>query len=71
MDIKQLREHERLTQSQLALKVGVSTGYISHLETGKRVNGYASPSRSTKRDGKRPAGSTVRLTIKHEEVRLC
>ena len=38
MDIKQLREHERLTQSQLALKVGVSTGYISHLETGKRVN---------------------------------
>lgn len=38
MDIKQLREHERLTQSQLALIVGVSTGYISHLETGKRVN---------------------------------
>ena len=38
MDIMRLRAQKKLTQSQLALKVGVSIGYISHLETGKRVN---------------------------------
>lgn len=38
MVLKQIRKRAGLSQTQLAMKIGVSTGYISHLETGKREN---------------------------------
>jgi len=36
--LKILREKRHLTQSQLAQKSGVSQGYISELENGKKQN---------------------------------
>jgi len=34
--LAQWREHRGLTQSQLADRMGVTRGYVSHIETGKR-----------------------------------
>jgi len=34
--IKRIRESKRLTQAQLAQKVGVTQGYISQIEVGSR-----------------------------------
>lgn len=36
--LKRLREAKGLTQEQLARKVGVSQGYLAHLESGGRTN---------------------------------
>lgn len=38
MELRRYRRALRLTQSELAERAGVSAGYISHLETGKRAN---------------------------------
>ena len=35
--IKLFREHRRLTQAQLARRAGISTLYVSQLETGRRA----------------------------------
>ena len=36
--LRKLREASGLTQEQLAKKVGVSQGYLAHLESGGRTN---------------------------------
>jgi len=36
--IRTIRKSKHITQSELAEKLGVSTGYICYLETGKKKN---------------------------------
>ena len=35
--IRQLRKQERLTQAELAEKVGISTSFMGHIERGTRI----------------------------------
>lgn len=36
MDLKAIREKMNLTQAEFAARLGVSHGYVGHLETGHR-----------------------------------
>lgn len=38
MELRNLRKKAGVSQEELAQRVNVSTGYISHLETGRRDN---------------------------------
>ena len=75
MRILDLRNKAGITQVELARKIGITPAYLCDLEKGKKKEskrfGHDTAGRGAECNGKRPAGSTVRLTIKHEEVRLC